>query len=248
MAKLILSLDGKVIREIPLAGQRITIGRKLHNQIVLDSRAVSGEHAILIRQQGEYLLEDRQSTNGTHVNGQAITRILLHHNDSIGIARYQLTYQQNPETLGKAGEFEDTILIAPMAPAPRRHLPDAVPYTATLQTSTSALRSMPLPPPPPPVANAPILPTARIRVINGKNAGRELEITKNFVTLGRQGVQVAVISRRPQGYCLTHVEGRRYPSINGLSIGTQAKPLTDQDVIELAGVSMRFMLDPDLPG
>ncbi|MEX2352725.1 MAG: FHA domain-containing protein, partial [Gammaproteobacteria bacterium] len=75
-------------------------------------------------------------------------------------------------------------------------------------------------------------------------AGKELELTKPLITLGKPGTQVAVISRRPQGYFLTHIEsdgdGKRYPTVNGEPIGAKAYQLKDSDMIELAGIKMEF--------
>ena len=81
----------------------------------------------------------------------------------------------------------------------------------------------------------------KIQVLSGPGAGKELELKKALITLGRPGVQVAVITRRPQGYFITHVEGS-HPVVNGDSIGSQAHPLKDHDVVELAGVKMEFFV------
>ena len=78
-----------------------------------------------------------------------------------------------------------------------------------------------------------------IQILTGPSAGKELELVKNLTTLGKPGVQVAVITRRPQGYFITHVEGK-HPIVNGESIGAQAHRLQDHDVVELAGVKMEF--------
>jgi hypothetical protein len=94
----------------------------------------------------------------------------------------------------------------------------------------------------PPAAQVRPAPTGVIQVLNGVNAGRELELTKTLTTLGKPGVQVAVITRRPQGYFITHVEGGRRPLLNGRELDAQAQPLYDQDVVELAGVKMGFFL------
>ena len=48
MAKLILSLEGSVIREISLDKERITIGRRPQNDIQIENLAVSGEHACIV--------------------------------------------------------------------------------------------------------------------------------------------------------------------------------------------------------
>jgi len=67
-----------------------------------------------------------------------------------------------------------------------------------------------------------------------------LPLTKALTTLGATGKQVAVITKRPQGYFITHVEGDRFPIVNGKTIDVQAHPLSDHDIIELAGVKMEF--------
>ncbi len=93
-------------------------------------------------------------------------------------------------------------------------------------------------------SNAPkALPLAKLQVLSGAFAGRELELTKALTTLGRPGVQVAAITRRAEGYFVVHVESSEegdYPLVNGQPIGAQARKLTDNDVLQLAGVKMGF--------
>jgi len=89
------------------------------------------------------------------------------------------------------------------------------------------------------------LPLAKLQVLSGAFAGRELELTKALTTLGRPGVQVAAITRRAEGYYIVHVESGKegdYPLVNGEPIGPQAKKLADNDVVQLAGVKMGFFL------
>jgi pSer/pThr/pTyr-binding forkhead associated (FHA) protein len=112
----------------------------------------------------------------------------------------------------------------------------------------------PPPPPPPPTAtqtgidpaSAPnALPLAKLQVLSGAFAGRELELTKALTTLGRPGVQVAAITRRAEGYYIVHVESGKegdFPLVNGEPIGPQARKLSDNDVVQLAGVKMGFFL------
>lgn len=83
---------------------------------------------------------------------------------------------------------------------------------------------------------------AAVQILTGPSAGKELDLVKNLTTLGKPGLQVAVITRRPQGYFITHVEGEKFPVINGKIIDAQAKSLQDHDVIELAGVKMEFFI------
>jgi hypothetical protein len=91
-------------------------------------------------------------------------------------------------------------------------------------------------------ATAEAQPLAALQLLTGPNAGKEIELVKNLTTLGKPGVQVAVITRRPQGYFITHVEGAIFPVLNGKAIDAQARQLNDHDVIELAGVKMEFFL------
>jgi hypothetical protein len=84
---------------------------------------------------------------------------------------------------------------------------------------------------------------AKLQVLSGAFAGRELELSKALTTLGRPGVQVAAITRRSDGYFIVHVDSGKnddYPLVNGAAIGSQAKRLADNDVIQLAGVKMGF--------
>ena len=98
----------------------------------------------------------------------------------------------------------------------------------------------------PPAPAAPMArpgqPLGAIQLLSGANAGKELELTKPLTTLGKPGVQVAVLTRRPQGYFITHVEGANRPMVNGQQIGPAPHALKDHDVVELAGVKMEFFL------
>ena len=87
------------------------------------------------------------------------------------------------------------------------------------------------------------LPLAKLQVLSGTFAGRELELTKALTTLGRPGIQVAAITRRKEGYFIVHVESDKegdYPLVNGQPIGAKAKKLSDNDVVQIAGVKMGF--------
>jgi len=89
------------------------------------------------------------------------------------------------------------------------------------------------------------LPLAKLQVLSGSFAGRELELTKALTTLGRPGVQVAAITRRPQGFFLIHVDGgpnNSVPKVGGSPIGSNAHELKSHDIIEVASVKMEFYL------
>ncbi len=95
MPKVIVSLDGAVVKEVALEKDRTTVGRRPYNDIVIDNLAVSGEHAVLLLAGSEVFIEDLRSTNGTYVNGRAVKKALLHHHDAIDVGRYRLTLQQS---------------------------------------------------------------------------------------------------------------------------------------------------------
>ena len=92
MPKMIVSIDGVVIKEVQLTKDRTTLGRRPYNDIVIDNLAVSGEHAVLQMSGNEVYLEDLNSTNGTYINGKAIKKQLLVHNDTVEIGKYRIKY------------------------------------------------------------------------------------------------------------------------------------------------------------
>jgi pSer/pThr/pTyr-binding forkhead associated (FHA) protein len=284
MAKLILSMDGLVLKEIPLAKERTTIGRKPHNDIQIDNLAVSGEHAVIVTILNDSFLEDLGSTNGTVVNGNAIKKHFLQNNDIIELGKYKLKFvgEAAPAAAGApAGEkadFEKTMVLRPSqmkaaadqakamaaaagggaagaqaaAVAQRAAAVQAAGQTAT--ASGIAAQDAPKPAAAPAAAasapagatatapSKPGQPMGAIQLLSGANAGKELELNKPLTTLGKPGVQVAVLTRRPQGYFITHVEGSSRPAVNGQQIGAAPHALKDHDVIELAGVKMEFFI------
>jgi len=227
MAKLILSMDGLVLKEISLAKERTTIGRRPTNDIQIDNLAISGEHAAVVTILNDSFLEDLNSTNGTLVNGQPVKKHFLKNGDVIELGKYKLKYITEQATSATEPDYEKTMVLRPgeVRPAP-----------AAAEESIKPGAAPSSPAPASPVA------VGAIQVLNGANAGRELELTKSLTTLGKPGVQVAVIARRPQGYFITHVEGPAYPSVNGRELGTQAHPLADHDVIQIGSIKMEFFL------
>src|SRR5512140_473450 len=118
MAKLILSLDGQVIKEYTLNKERTTLGRKPHNDIQIDNLAVSGEHAVIVTILNDSLLEDLGSTNGTLVNGQQIKKHFLQNNDVVELGKYKLKYISEGTAQAKAADFEKTLVLRPGALRP----------------------------------------------------------------------------------------------------------------------------------
>ncbi len=249
-AKLILSMEGTVIKEYPLTKERTTIGRKPHNDIVIDNLAVSGEHAAVITILNDSFFEDLNSTNGSMVNGVPTQKHFLQNNDVIEIGKYKLKYLNDQPTQTTAADFEKTMVLrAPVKPSAHAAASAAetgAKFESTTQFNSTAPKAAPAHAPAaasaPASAAAQQQPVAVIQILNGPNLGKELELSKNLTTLGKPGVQVAVLARRPHGYFITHVEGGSFPLVNGSSIGEQPHQLNDHDVIELAGIKMEFYL------
>jgi pSer/pThr/pTyr-binding forkhead associated (FHA) protein len=268
MAKLILSMDGLVLKEISLGKERTTIGRKPHNDIQIDNLAVSGEHAVIVSILNDSFLEDLGSTNGTLVNGQAVKKHFLQNNDVIELGKYKLKYLNEAPVQTKAADFEKTMILRPGAMRAMSPAPVAAPAPAAAAAPAAAVAPAPAKafgdtmvnqgaltslaaaaPTATPVQTPPGVPPAAVpqkigslKILSGASAGRALELIKPLTTLGKPGVQVAVITRRPQGFFITHVEGANFPVVNGKTLGSQAHALSDHDIIELAGVKMEFFL------
>ena len=242
MARLILSLDGQVLAEYNMTKERYTIGRLPDNDVRIDNAAVSGHHGLIINILNDSFLEDLNSTNGTYVNGKLIKKHALTHGDVITVGHHHLRFVDSQVESSEQDEFERTLVIQPgqvnearLKAATESVAPAPAPAAAAAPAAASGLRSAA-------EKGAPSRP-AKLQVLSGQFAGRELELAKTLTTLGRPGVQVAAISRRADGYYVVHVESARpgdYPLVNGQPIGPQARRLQDNDVLTLAGVKMGF--------
>ncbi|MBV1731075.1 MAG: FHA domain-containing protein [Hydrogenophaga sp.] len=206
MPKMIVSIDGVVIKEVQLTKDRTTLGRRPYNDIVIDNLAVSGEHAVMQMSGAEVFLEDLNSTNGTYVNGKAIKKQQLKNGDTVEIGKYKIKFVHD----GVVENFEKTTVIN---------------AGAVVGAAEPAA----------PVGNG------SIRVMSGAAAGREVPLVKVVTTIGKPGVAVAAITRRPHGYVVALVEGAIKPTVNGNAIGTEAVNLRNGDLIELAGTQMQFV-------
>jgi predicted component of type VI protein secretion system len=235
MARLVLSLDGQVMAEYNMNKERYTIGRLPDNDIRIDNPAVSGHHSLIINILNDSFLEDLNSTNGTYVNGKLIKKHALQHGDVITVGHHQLRFVEDDE---QQDEFEKTMVIQPSSrPMEKlRAAADAVEQASPALSATGTRRALG------DGSAAAALKKAKLQVLSGAFAGRELELNKALTTLGRPGVQVAAITRRADGFFIVHVESKDsdYPLLNGTAIGSQATRLSDNDVIQLAGVKMGF--------
>jgi len=238
VAKLIARSNSGEQVESLLINETMTIGRKPNNDIHISDLSVSGKHAQIITILEDSFLEDLGSTNGTYVNGKPVKKHALDHGDNITLGKYQLTYQSGSG--GAKQSFEQPAIIR----SDEADIPIEVSgkeLDKSIQKNTNALT--------PREANeAPALMTnkeACLLLLSGANAGKELVLTKALTTIGQPGVQVAAITRRPQGFFLIHVDGgsnNAVPKVAGTPIGTSAYELKSHEIIEVAGVKMEFYL------
>jgi predicted component of type VI protein secretion system len=238
MARLVLSLDGQALAEYNMSKERYTIGRLPDNDIRIDNPAVSGHHALIINILNDSFLEDLNSTNGTYVNGKIVKKHAMQHGDVITVGHHSLRFIDS-EADEPADEFEKTMVISSREAAnlkvPGMTVREAAPATSQPAAAPAAANPFSF--------SAGVLPKAKLQVLSGQFAGRELELVKTLTTLGRPGVQVAAITRRADGFYIVHVESGRegdFPLVNGVAIGPQARKLQDNDVVQLAGVKMGF--------
>jgi pSer/pThr/pTyr-binding forkhead associated (FHA) protein len=223
MPKMIVSIDGVVIKEVQLTKDRTTLGRRPYNDIVIDNLAVSGEHAVLQMSGNEVYLEDLNSTNGTYVNGKAVKKQLLQNSDTVEIGKYKIKYIN--EAAGPT--FEKTMIIKAGTVMPPPARTDAAPAPVAAQAPLS----------PGEVASI----NATIKVLSGAAAGREVPLLKVVTTIGKPGVAVAAITKRPHGFVVAHVEGGNKPTLNGAAVGAEPVTLKNGDLLELAGTQMQFV-------
>lgn len=213
MPRMVVSIDGVVIKEVPLTKERTTVGRRPYNDVVIDNLAVSGEHAAFLRSGGDVDVEDLGSTNGTYVNGKSVKRQALRNGDTVEVGKYKIRFLH--EEPGQ--DYEKTMIFKPGMLPPLHPASQAAPP-----------------------APAPAL-SAAVRVVTGPAAGREVALTKVVTTIGKPGVAVASITKRHGGFVLAHVDGGELPLLNGAPVGAEPVSLKNGDRIALASTEMEFV-------
>lgn len=235
MATIQISFNGIVENELPLDRETISIGRKDDNDIHLDNLAVSSHHAKILTILNDSFIEDLNSTNGTYLNGTLVNKNVLADGDVIKVGKHEIKYINADAS--SADDFEKTMIINPDSDGMQetegnekidRSVGKIVAEISSADSANSIQKK------------------ARIRLVSGANNGKELALTKVLTTLGKPGVQVAAITRRPGGYFLIHIDGGDNgdrPKVNDEEIGSRAHPLNNNDILEVAGVKMTFFLE-----
>ena len=219
--KLILTLDGEVIREYSIGEKSISIGRKHGNDIQLNDLTVSGRHALISSITPDQItVEDLASTNGVLVNGNYVNKVLLNHGDIIQIGHHQLTFLSEGEA-----KYEPTMFIKAELDETQMVLPE-------WESRAESIKGQPL---------------AGLRALNGPLARTVMELRKPFSTVGFQGRKLILISRGLDGYTISEIrktnKNRRdtdHPLLNGEKLSPVPVGLKEGDIINIAGFEVEF--------
>ncbi len=234
--KLILKFKDSVISECPLEAEETSIGRKPENTIHIDNLAVSGRHARVLKIGNKLILEDLGSTNGTLVNDKQITKHVLQHGDNIGIGKHVLVFvnideKETPPAPQQddSDDMDKTMVITPQARA------------AMTPQGDGQSKGM-------------VMPLGGVQILAGAMTGRSFDLSASLTSIGKGdackikvkgltvGKQAAVITRRPTGYHIAHLEGMSKPRVNGQTVSDQPKTLNDGDIIEVGDTKMEFFI------
>ena len=224
MAKLVLSSGGSVVFQCFVDKERLGVGRDPTNQIVINDLSVSREHAAIVAVGNDHIIEDLTSANGTIVNGKRMSRRILQHGDVVEFGAFHLRYL-NLKTATEV-ELDRTMLIEGIAEA-QPGLPAAGATLPVPRTRATRIK----------------FPNGRVYMFTGPRAGTTIELDRVVARFGKPGHRSAVLVRRPHGYFLAHVEGRRAPRVNGQPAGKEARRVKDGDVIEVADEKFQFAVD-----
>lgn len=220
MAKIVLSTGGAIVQQRFVDKETIAIGAEADNGLVIDDPAVDPKHAAILCIGNDHILEDLGSRAGTLVNGARVARHILQHGDVVQLGSFYLRYV-NPRA--SDADFERTMLIATPAV-----LGDAAAATAA---KTPAARSRVR------------FPSGQARMTAGPRAGQTVALDRVIAMFGRSDQGLAVVTRRPHGYFVTHVEGRRSARVNGASIGSEPRALAHGDRVEVGGEAFQIALN-----
>lgn len=242
MPKLYLKFEQAVLKEITLARDAMTIGRLPDNQIQVDNPAVSGHHARLSWDGGNYILEDTNSLNGTYVNNQRVARAVLKDGDTILVGKHTLSFQgDNPRAVDHT------------QPPPK---PRSQSLEATMVLDTRAARQMLATAGPPPTQGAAVVEAPRERkasltVLEGKTEEKNYVLAGKMSAIGKSDMasiklkgwfapaMAAVINKRENKYFIAASDAKHRVKINSQEI-SGLRELNDGDIVEVAGVKMTF--------
>jgi hypothetical protein len=221
MAKLVLTHEGKIVNHYFIEKPSITIGRNADNDIAIDDPLLGGVHVRIVRAGQDDIVEGLESRSGSRVNGKPLVRQILQHRDVIEIGRHQLRYMSS--RVASDADLDRTMLVQTLS------RPDGSTAGGAVGVSLST-------------APKPMLQPGRIEVLAGpQRAGQFVQLERVVTTFGVPAEQMIVFTRRPQGVFVSHVDGPKFPRVNGKAISAAPYALKEGDVVEAAGYKLRFV-------
>ncbi len=224
MSKLTLSFKGRVLRIFPLQQGVTLIGSAPDCNVHIDSLAVEPKHARIETHGQDAILFDLSSTDGTFVGNEKVSEHKLTDGEIIRVGKHTLMYNFEEASELHANESSTSIDILPLAEKLEEEEqvaePETPPNESDIENKTQGW----------------------LQILNGQNLGKTISLNKSLTNLGKPGVATAVITKRPDGYFISHLEGKRTPKVGSEEIGDQSVKLEDGTVITIGNIQMQFYL------
>ena len=215
--KIIVIREDKPIDQILMNKEKLIIGRRAECDVTIKDPAVSGNHAELEFVGNGYILRDLGSTNGVHVKGRQVKEHALKDQDLITIGEHQLR-----------------VMITDNSPPPKGSASAAA--TEVVREVTEVRKV--------PVTNQT---DGYLKYVQGGEPGQVVKLEESMTSIGVPGIQMAAVSKRPQGHFIIHVDGGKErdktPVVNGEPIGFKSRKLEVGDLIEVAGLQLEYCFD-----
>jgi len=218
VSKLTLSFKGTVLKVFPILRGQMLIGHDPACHLYIDSLALASRHAHVDTQDQTSILVDLESEQGTFVNQKRIDKHLLENGDIIRIGKHTLQYIF--EEVADLSHVEDLHLSSHNISKPGVSVPQESEKPARHGQKNGWLQ-----------------------ILNGQNLGRTLSLNRSMTNLGKPGVATAIITRRDGAYFLSHLEGKRPPSIDDEPIGDRSYKLYDGNTIQIGNIKMQFYME-----
>lgn len=232
MSKLTLTFKGTTLRVYPVVKGSMIIGSDPANTLYIDSLALDPQHARIDTQTDTSVLVDMESTSGTFVNNQRVDKHMLSEGDVIRIGKHTLTYKFDADA-----EHSDDSSMSMEMPSP-------VSSSASLSEPSSASLQIDVDEEPVSgIFDVEQKKHAWLQIMSGQNMGKTLSLNRPMTNLGKPGVATAVITRRQDGFFLSHLEGDKPPLVGDKDIGDNSVKLNDGETISIGNIKMLFFLD-----
>jgi pSer/pThr/pTyr-binding forkhead associated (FHA) protein len=243
-----LSYNDEIVTELELSRPVTVIGRHPGCDLVIDHPAISGRHMLFRVVNQTVYVEDLASTNGTKVNGIAVSHQVIHHLDLVEVGRHKIHYFDDALMAGKVGSLESTVLTDFERTMLAAHVPAAAASTAALADDDDLSRTLA-------IARNPALElpaggkpagtaggvTLALRVIDGERKGSLISLGNANTMIGTVGSDTALVVRRGQGLFLSRFGGSNPPRLNRQDLGPGSHPIALSDVIDVGGSTFQVI-------